>query len=189
MSVTLDATIGGTGSNSYQDAEAVQAILDGVRNIDAWTAIKNDDDKDIICVESTTLLEVMAYLGQKVRTAQALTWPRYGVPDPDYGEVGDLHSDFSLGNAVAGYYLDSATIPKRMLRAHAMLSLEIARAGQNDVWGVDTTANVIEKTVDVITTKYSDVARRKVGLRKFPSVWREIVPLLRVSRQQSAERA
>lgn len=188
MSLTLDATIGGSGSNSYQTADAVQAILDGVVNTALWDAIKRDDPRELLCVQATSMLEVLAYLGQKVSISQALQWPRYSVEDPDFGDC-----DSSIeGQGYVGptaIYLSAATIPKRVLRAHAMLVLELARAGTTDVWGVDGTRDVAAKTVGPISTQFVAPEHRRTGLRRYPSVWREIYPLTRAARAQSVERA
>jgi hypothetical protein len=188
VSITLIATIGGSDSNSYQDADAVQAILDGVPNVSAWTALEsNDDARDVLCVFGTTMLEALAYRGQKVTSAQALAWPRFGVVDHDYGDPSDLDEPSSVGGQRV--YLASTAIPRRILRGHAMLVLELARASTSDVWGVDATIDVKSKQIDIITTEFFEASKRRTGLRKYPSVWREILPLLRIAQPQTVERA
>lgn len=191
MSVQLVADVSGSGSNSYQTADAVQAILDGVVNADAWNVIAEADADalDVICVQSTALIDVIAYQGQKTLVAQALSWPRLWVPDPDFGDVEGDVGGWQATASAPNIYLDSTTIPRRILRGHALLCLEIARAGADDVWGVDDSLNVAKKSLDIITTEFVDVAKRRTGLRRYPMVWAPIFPLTRAAKPQSVERA
>lgn len=189
MPLVLVSTVGGPGSNSYQDATGVQAVLDGVPNADAWVALAgNAPQQALICVHATTLMEALAYQGQKVAVTQALSWPRQWVEDPDFGDI-DGPTGGLTHAGVYGVYLSNAVIPRRILRAHAFLCLEIARAGTSDVWGIDATLNVHRKQVDVIVTEYVDVAQRRIGLRKFPTVWTALWPLTRAAKPQMVERA
>jgi hypothetical protein len=188
--LSLDATVGGPASNAYQDVAAVTAILAGVPNADAWTAAASVTDRQpMLAVHATTLLEAIAYQGVKYTVGQALNWPRGGVIDPDYGQASGAIAGYMVGGGRWGVYLDFARIPRRILRAHAMLALEVARAGAGDVWNVDADANKAAKTVDVLSTTFIDPARRRYGLQVYRAVWREIAPLTLAAMPRTVERA
>lgn len=182
----LVATIGGPTSNSYQDSVSAQAILNAVPNTDAWDNA-DPDTQDQSLVRATQMFESLKWLGVKVGsyTSQALNWPRNFVPDPDYGSVDSQW----IGWVGATVYLPGTVIPTRVLRGHAALALEILRAGTADVWGMDDTVNVLDEQVGTLRTQYADVSKRRLGLRAYPQVWREIFPLLELSRPGRVERA
>lgn len=184
---TLITDVGGSNSNSYLDLAAARALLSLVPNAGAFLD-EQDDDKLIVALASAaTLLESMAWQGTKTKnsTQQALAWPRAWVPDPDAGATASAY----VGWTGLTIYLPMTEIPRRILRAQAMLALEIMRAGSADVWGVDASVNITSETVDVITTEYVEPSKRHHGLRNYPSVWREIFPLLLSATASSVERA
>lgn len=186
MPLTLIATPGAPDANAYQDIASVQAIMDATPNSDAWGT---DPVKQTqVAIYGTAMLDALGYLGVKASVAQALQWPRGAVLDPDYGTADGAIAGYMVGGAW-GVYLDLALIPKRILRGHAMLCLEIMRAGPADVWGVDPTLDVQREQVDVLATDYVAPWFRRVGLRRYPSVWREIYPLTAASGSSVVERA
>lgn len=170
MALTLDASVGGSGSNSYLDRGAATALLEAVPNADAWTAAAASQ-QDRALVHATTMLDTLAYQGQKTESTQALAWPREDVADPDYGER----------NVVGAWdcvYLPDDAIPRRVQRACAQLALIILRAGTEDVWGEDETLDFAgESLAGVTATQYVAPHQRQRGLRRYPQVWRELAPL------------
>ncbi len=185
MAFVFDASVGTPTSNSLVSLSDAQDIIDATPNATAWGT--DTSKQSLWLVSATSMLDVMAYMGQKTLITNARQWPRAGVPDPDYSDAGS----HIPGAMIGGYtvYLDMYTIPKRMARGCVMLALEIAKAGTSDVWGVDKTANISKKTIDVIATEYVAVSERRFGLRVYPSVWREIYPLTMASQPASVERA
>lgn len=186
MGLTLDATVGGATANAFCDLTTAQAIIDETPNASAWTSASSTAQTQAV-VYATRLLDVLAYLGVKATVGQSLQWPRAAVLDPDYGD-GD--------GAIAGYmvngwgvYLPLDAIPRRIQRACVMLALEILRAGTNDVWGVDLSLEMQRESVDVLSTEYVPPWFRRAGLKRYPSVWREIAPLLARSGPLRVERA
>lgn len=187
MTFVLDATVGGPTANSFIGLSDAQAIVDITPNSCAWTEIGSILQSQALAA-ATTMLNVLAYQGTKVDFLQALAWPRYGVPDPDYGETRVGPGAYAIIGQW-GFYLDTTTIPRRIGRACTMLALEILRARTADVWGVDATANIASKQIDTLITQYVDPSLRRSGLRKYPSVWREVGPLTLSAQQLSVERA
>ncbi len=181
MALTLIATAGAIDANAYIDRTGAKLIIAATPNSDAW----DNADQSQALVYATTMLEALAYQGLRTTARQSLQWPRAWVNDPDSG----LSSDSELVTGGYGIYLDSLTIPRRVQRACVMLALEIARAGTADIWGVDETSNIRRKRVDVLETEYAPARERKLGLRKFPSVWREVFPLMLAVQPQTVERS
>jgi hypothetical protein len=64
------------------------------------------------------------------------------------------------------------------------LAFQFLVAGTTDIASLDSSLNVIEKTVDVLTTRYAEPYQRAQGLKRYPRVWRLISPLLEVSGSQ-----
>lgn len=194
MALTLIATLGAPNSNSYQDQTSAQAIIDTIPNASAWTladggAVVPGGQRDQALVYATTMLDVLKYRGMKVGTAdtQALAFPRVFVPDPDGGAFDGQWTGW-VGGTI---YLSSTVIPRRILRAHAALTLEILRAGGADIWGADDSAaaDIVREKIGPLETDYSDPRVRRLGLRRYPQVWREIWPLLEMSQPASVQRA
>ena len=186
MTLTLDATPSGLTANSFIDLPTAQAIMDATPNATAWATGSLLQSQALI--HATAMLSTLAYRGFKTHVAQALAWPRASVIDPDYGDTDGAYSGYMV-NGFWGVYLDINTIPVRVQRATAMLALEVLRAGTADVWGIDKSANVAKKQIDVITTEYVPVGERRFGLRVYPTVWREVFPLTLASDAVSVSRA
>lgn len=187
MALTLDATVSGVASNSYLTIAQCQAYMDATPNADKWTAAGTVLQAQAL-VAATSMLDTVAYRGFKTKVGQALQWPRGSVLDPDYGDTTGATAGYMVGG-FWGVYLDLAAIPKRIERGCAALALEILRAGTADVWGIDSTANVARKQIDVLQTEYVPVGQRRFGLRVYPQVWRHIYPLTQASAGTSVERA
>lgn len=194
MTLTLIATLGTANANSYQDQVSAQAIIDTIPNASAWTladggVVVAGGQRDQALVRATSMLDIMKYRGTRVGTSdtQALAWPRVFVPDPDGGSVDGQW----IGWVGATIYLSSTSIPRRILRAHVALALEILRAGGNDVWGAAdaTSANIIREKIGPLETDYSAPGDRRLGMRAYPQVWREIWPLLEISHPAGVQRA
>jgi len=187
MALTLDPTPSGTVANTFVDLADAQAIIDATPNSDAWGTDATKQTQALIY--ATSLLGAVEYMGFKTKVQQALSWPRASVIDPDYGSTSGAFSGYMIHGGAWGVYLDQNAIPTRITRACVMLALEIMRAGTADVWGIDKTANIAKKQIDVISTEYVSVSERRFGLRVYPSVWREIYPLTMASQPTSVERA
>lgn len=185
--VALVATVGSASANAYLTAAAARIILNGVPNSSAFD---EDDAGDVAIVYATAMLDALAYQGRKTATTQALAFPRFGIVDPNSGLDASTSvtgsADFYAG---LGIYLDSATIPVRVQRATALLALVIRNAGTAEVWGEDATMDIKRTVVGPLQKEYADRTHRLLGLRRYPSVWREIFPLTHAAEQRTVQRA
>jgi len=75
MAVTLDATLGGTTSNSYVDLATAEAIAVMLPGGDTWSAL-TEDEKNMSLVQATRWLETLDYRGDRCTATQRLKWPR-----------------------------------------------------------------------------------------------------------------
>jgi hypothetical protein len=168
--VTLDATVGGAAANTFAtDAEADDYIGNRL-NSGAWSAASEDDQARAL-IEATRELSTMIWQGSRATDTQALSWPRFLAPNPD-------------GVTITWWaYYDPAIIPQRIKDATCELALEFLRAGTSDIASTDTAAGVIEKTVDVLTTRWQP-GQRPLGLNRFPRVMKLISPLLSIGTGQ-----
>jgi hypothetical protein len=64
------------------------------------------------------------------------------------------------------------------------LAFQFLVAGTTDIASLDSNIGIIEKTVDVITTRYAEPYQRAQGLKRYPRVWRLISALMEVSGSQ-----
>lgn len=103
---TLDATVGGASSNTYQSQTTADQYFADRLDATAWTGASSDS-KDQALLMATRRLEQESWEGGKSDTDQALAWPRYGTVDRD------------------GFYQDSDAIPTEIVRAQAELALAL----------------------------------------------------------------
>lgn len=159
MAVTIDATVGGASANSFVTEVEADAYLEARLNASAWTG----SNKAVALVEATRELNTRDWAGRKATDTQSLLWPRQWAPDPDGPSCG---------------YLSSSVIPQRIKDATCELALEFLKAGSTDLAAQDPNAGVIEKTVDVLTTRWQPYQRPTSGLARFPRIMALIAPLL-----------
>lgn len=130
------------------------------------------EPKKVALVQATRTLSGLTWQGYRTDDVQALSWPRTGVTNPD------ASLDATIGAWTGTPEYDDDVIPLRVKNATCELALEILRAGTTDIAGQDPLQNVIQKTVDVLSTTYSDPALRATGLARYPEVIGPISPLL-----------
>lgn len=164
MPISIDATVGGASANSFVTLAEATTYLSGRLNATLWDAALTDPQNRAL-VEATRELNNLAYDARRATNTQALQWPRFFAKDPDaaYFQV---------------WYFDSTVIPQRIKDATCELALEFIKAGTSDIAALDPTIGVIEKTVDVLTTRYAEPEKRRKGLARFPRVWSLVSPLL-----------
>ena len=164
MAVTIDATAGGGSANSFVTEVEQIAYMATRLNASAWTTVSGttctNTEKQAM-VEATRELSVLNWYGRRTDTVQVLAWPRWAVVNPD---------------SPVGFLYNSAIVPDRVKNATCELAFQFLNAGTTDLAAVDPNAGVIEKTVDVLTTRWNSF-RRPTGLARFPSVTRFIRPL------------
>ncbi len=161
MSVTIDATAGGASANSFITLAEATSYLEARLNTDAWDAATTDTQNRAL-VEATREISNKEFIGTRATDTQALSWPRWYATNPD---------------SPAGWYYDSNVVPDRVKNATAELAFQFLKAGTTDLAAFDQNAGVIEKTVDVLTTRW-DINRRPTGMARFPRVMDYLRPLL-----------
>ena len=163
MAVVIVATVGSASANSFITLAEADTYAEGRLNASTWDAA-TDDNQNRALVEATRLLSALTWEGTRVDTTQALSWPRSWAMNPDV-------------TWFAWAYYATSAIPQRVKDATAELAIQFIKAGTTDVAGADPNQGVIEKTVDVLTTRCDGWARPQ-NLDRYPSVMRLIKPLL-----------
>jgi hypothetical protein len=134
-------------------------------NASTWTSVSGTtctETEKAAMIEATREVSHLTFEGYRVTDTQALSWPRQWAHDPD---------------SPTGDYFDTTEVPQRIKDATAELAFQFLKAGTSDLAALDASLGVVEKTVDVLTTRYQPY-QRPTGLRRLPSVWRYLAPLL-----------
>lgn len=163
MTLVIDPTVGGATANSFVSAAEMTAYCDGRLNASVWLG---DGTQNAALVEATRELAALSWQGRTVTETQALTWPRLYVVNPDSSWY---------------QYFATTSIPRRVKDATCELALQFLKAGTTDIAAMPPTEGIIEKAIDVLVTKWADPRAQAKGLRRYPSVWRTIKPMLDAS--------
>ena len=168
MAIAIDATAGGASANSYATLVEANTYMTARLNASTWETDASDDTKNRALVEAARELDPMAWDGSRTDGTQALSWPRSWAFDPD--------------SPVQDYYT-TTVVPQRVKDAQCELAFQFVKAGTTDVAAQDSSEGVIEKTIDVITTKWASPNERSTSLmEKYPRVAKFIGPLLSSTR-------
>lgn len=175
MTLAIDATIGGRTSNSFVTEVEAIAFAATRLNLTGWTTVTGTTctpSEIQALIEATRELSVLSYQGYRTDVTQALGWPRLMAVNPD-----------ATSSCYALY--DATVIPQRVKDATCEFAIAFLAAGTTDIAGLDSTTGIIEKTVDVLTTRWAAPSQRPQGLARFPRVMRQIAPLLTVGPGQA----
>ena len=162
MALTIDATVGGATSNSFITLPEAETYMEGRGNKATWTAA-SDANKNIVLVEATREISLMAFIGIRASSTQAISWPRDLARDPD-----DPNND----------YFASTVVPTRVKNASAELAFQYMKAGTTDLGALPSTTNIKRKKVDVLETEYFSGHGSPAGMARFPIVINQLQPLL-----------
>ncbi|MEA2018493.1 MAG: DnaT-like ssDNA-binding protein [Campylobacterota bacterium] len=119
MAITLDATVGGTDSNSYVTLDEADTYFLSRANSSEWSNITDDEVKKSLLISATDRVSLEKFDGFLSNTSQALTFPRTDLPLIDGRDVDNI-------------------IPKTIKRAvyelaiH-MVSVDISKPDLNDL--------------------------------------------------------
>lgn len=81
MAVTLDATVGGTTSNSYVTLARGNQLIEQLPHGNDWI-LDPSISKSVLLIHATRLVDRSVwFVGEKTSTSQALEWPRRNVSD------------------------------------------------------------------------------------------------------------
>ena len=167
MAITIVATVGSATANSFVTEVEQIAYMAAHLNASTWTSVSGStctETEKAAMVEATRELSSMSWKGSRVDTTQILSWPRQWVEDPDTPNF-------------AWSYFSTTVVPTRVKNAACELAFQFLKAGTTDIAAADPALGVIEKTVDVLTTRWNSY-QRPTGMAGFPSVMRFIKPLL-----------
>jgi hypothetical protein len=174
VAITIVATVGSASANSYvTEAEFIARAATRL-NVPSGTTVTGStctETEKAALIEALRELEVLPWIAGRTDGTQALAWPRL------YAENPDAPSLFGSVSATDFWYDDDA-IPQRVKDAQIELAFEFIRAGTTDLAAADPNAGVIEKTVDVLTTRWQP-HQRPTGLGRFPRIQALLGPLLR----------
>ena len=96
---TLVETVGAANANTFATRAEFTQFLDDRFNAPTMT----DDEKDVCLLEAAvTITRIDTWLGTRVDSTQALSWPRDYVPNPDLPTL----------NAAVTYY-STTVVPDR----------------------------------------------------------------------------
>jgi hypothetical protein len=162
MAVAITATAGSASANSYVTLAEADTYMESRLNSSTWDDATTDNQNRAL-VEATRELDVLLFTGRKAEDAQALQWPRDNAIDPDSPNA---------------FFFATTEIPQRVKDAQMELAFQFIKSGTTDVAALDATLNVRSKTIDVISTEYTEPYQRAKGLKRYPRVWNLIAPLL-----------
>jgi hypothetical protein len=174
VAVTIVATAGAANANSFVTEAEFIAHLATRLNAHSGATVTgstcSEDEKKAL-VESFRWFNTLAWLGTRTTAAQAGAWPREDALNPDAPNVLNISDLDEL-------YFEDEELPARVRRGQMELAVEFLKAGTTDIGALPANSGVIEKTVDVLTTRWADPYYQKTGLARFPRVLDEIGPLL-----------
>ncbi|MBL8186585.1 MAG: hypothetical protein JNK38_01185 [Acidobacteria bacterium] len=125
-SPTIDATIGGTAANSYQELTVADSYFVERLNVNAWHDAAPDDKKRAL-IMATRRLNRENWYGERVSSTQNLAWPRIGAIKPDSPAGGGLGEFYGYGEC----YL-TTEIPDLVKHAQCELALALLSGFEDD---------------------------------------------------------
>lgn len=161
MTFAIDATPGSATANSFVTSAEMTSYCEARLNASVWTGAAAQLPA---LAEATRDISLMGFAGMRATSTQALDWPRIFAPNPDSPFYPD--------------YFASTVVPQRVKDATCELALQYLKLGTTDLAAIPDTQYVIEKTVDVLTTRYAEPYQRPKGLARFPRVMEFLRPLL-----------
>jgi hypothetical protein len=173
MSITIVATAGSASANSFATEVEFIAYTATLAVVPSGTTVTGS-----ACTEAEKKALVMAFRvfnnleweAARTNSTQAGAWPRLWALDPDAPSI------FGVSNIADLYFADNE-VPTRVKNGQIELGLAIVGGGTTDILAVDQQQGVIEKTIDVLTTRWQPYARPS-GLARYPQVMAYIARLL-----------
>lgn len=173
MPITIDATVGSATANSFVTEAEFIARAATRPDVPAGTTVSGltcTETEKAWLVEAQRELTLMPWIAGRVTSTQALAWPRLYAEDPDAPSI--------LGQvSAAEFWFDDTEIPQRVKDAQIDLAIIFLTYRKNVLAVQDDTQGVIEKTLDVLTTRWQP-NQRATGLSRYPRIIALIAPLL-----------
>lgn len=174
MAITIVATPGASNANSF--ATEVQFIARAQTKLSVPTGTTvagstcSETEKKAL-IEATRMISRLEFLGTRVDTTQVLSHPREYLPDPDAPWI-------EQAGTADVVYVDDTIVATRVVEATIDLALVMISEGANSLAVADPNQGVIEKTVDVLTTKWASPQARPTGWARYPEVLTALAPFL-----------
>jgi hypothetical protein len=127
-----------SGANSFVDLATADAYFDA-RHDDAWAAATDNAKERALVLASDYMTQAwrLKWRGSLTNATQPLTWPRSGVPVPDFFDPFDKQTNIPIQFSDT-YWLGTDVIPQEIKDAQLLL----ARAQMDDSGAVTNTLQV-----------------------------------------------
>lgn len=173
MPITIVATVGAANANSFATEAEFIAYTATLAVVPTGTTVSGST-----CTEAEKKALVMAFrafnnyewAAGRTTSTQSGAWPQLYALNPDAPSI------YGLADLTDLYFGDDV-VPARAKNGQIELALAIMAAGTVDIFAADPNAGVVEKTVDVLTTRWQPY-QRPTGLARYPQVMAYIGPLL-----------
>lgn len=160
MVVALDATVGGTASNSYlTESEASTYLEENRLFTTAWTSADYETRVKALIWATKILDTSYDWVGAKQEYEQALRWPRSGAIDPDGDAYLNDEIPQPLKDAVSELALSLLAKDRTLDPPLAIAGISHAKVGSIEVT-VDS-MNLEELLPDYVKTLLSDLGDLK----------------------------
>lgn len=103
----IDATVGGTSSNSYVTLQEADDYYINRSHFTGWLALDEDVKSSLLVTASLQLDWYIKWKGTKATETQSMEWPRTGVVDKNVFDVSDAIIPVSVKQAVFELALSS----------------------------------------------------------------------------------
>lgn len=167
MPSTLNATVGSASANSYVNVTEVSAYFDDRLNAAIWISA-DGDDRTRALLTAVKRLERENWLGSRVDSTQALSWPRSDVEKIDSPSGSGI--GYGYGYFSGELYL-TTEIPQQIKDAQCELALSLLSG-----YGQSGGSTVKSFSADGFSVSFGET-RSETSLPE--SVLRLIAPLIR----------
>lgn len=130
--MALDATVGGTSSNSYVTLAAAESYFLGRLSVDDWDAA-DEHEREAALIMATARLDVEPYVGAPVSYLQRLAWPRYGAYTRNGAALSTTAIPQQVQDATCELALAILTDPEIVSGASGLAEFQNLRLGSLDV--------------------------------------------------------
>ncbi len=122
MALTVEDGSGVSGANSYISVTDADTYF-STRHDSGWAAAATNDKERVLILAADYMRQAwrLKWRGSLVSATQALSWPRSGVPVPDFFDPFDKQTNIPLDFSDT-YWIGSDTIPQEVIDAQCLLA-------------------------------------------------------------------
>lgn len=146
MALTVEDGSIVSGANSFISVADADTYF-STRHDDGWAAASTNDKERVLILASDYMTQAwrLKWRGSLVDVTQALTWPRSGVPVPDFFDPFSRQPNVPL-DFQDTYWIGTDTVPQAVIDAQCLL----ARAQMDDSGAI---ANVLQGSLGRLTKR------------------------------------